>query len=274
LPKLNIESNSFGYCYLKRNSWVEKYISDPNWRIYQNTDNGASIFVDEKEYLIKENDIIIIPAWTVWRGAIKKPVHHSHISFVTPQWSTLYCRKNFKQIMSINNEHPHYSTINNCFQILRETLSSRDSIKIKSETFAATREAVIHLMLSIFFKTYSPIGEARPMALTKVLEFIDSHINEDLSVEQLASIQLCATAHFSRMFSKLMNQSPSSYVRERRITRASNLLIYSDKTIDQIADLCGFYDRFHFSKLFKNALKRTPVEYKKLNSFDSYPLPE
>jgi len=264
--KINIESNSFGYCELKTR-WVGGTVSDSIWRIYQNGNLGAIVYDTQgKAHPILPNEIMIIPAWTIWKGVLEKPVHHSHISFVTPQWSTVYSRRNFPDILKINSENEHYQMINHCYEYLRNNLKLEDNSKKNNERFASMREAAIHLSLAYVFKEYSLTGDARPILILKVLEYIDDNLAENLSVERLAKIQLCTTAHFSRIFRKCMSQSPSSYVRERRITNASQLLINTNRSIEQVAESCGFYDRFHFSKIFKDLMKRSPAEYKKINA--------
>ncbi len=265
--KLQIESNSFGYA--KLNKWVNGTVSDSLWRVYQNSTPGATVYSNEGvAFPIHTHDILVIPAWTIWIGELKEtPVEHSHISFNTPMWSTYYSRKNFPNILRISKDHEHYNTINSCFEYLRDHLKSFNQKNINKELFFSMRDTAINLTLACVFKESPIIGDARPANISKVLDYIDSHISEDLSIEKLASIQLCATAHFSRMFKKLMNQSPSAYIRERRVTKASQLLITTQKSIEQIAELCGFYDRFHFSKNFKTLMKRSPVQYKKIHTY-------
>jgi AraC-like DNA-binding protein len=264
--KINIVSGNFGYLNL-HTRWVDKTISDGNWRFYQNDREGANVFYNNKKHPILPYEIFIIPAWTIWYGEINNAVFHSHLSFTTPSWSAVFCRKYFPHLMIIKADHENYKTIHSCFEYLRAyyTDFNAEEKKLHINTYVSKREAALYLILSTYLEKNPPTGEARPNEISNVLDYIDENLSGDLRVEQLAKIQLCATAHFSRLFSKLMTQSPSEYVRERRITKAAQLLIYTDKTIEQIAEMCGFYDRFHFSKIFKSVMKRSPVSYKKVN---------
>jgi len=53
------------------------------------------------------------------------------------------------------------------------------------------------------------------------------------------------------------------YIQKKRIDAAIILLHYSDLGIDDVASKCGYYDRSHFSKIFKRITGVAPVSYRK-----------
>jgi AraC-like DNA-binding protein len=261
-----VNSIAFGDCTLV-NKWVFSRICDAKWRIYQNGNDGASIISKGIEYPMLAGEIIIIPAWLEWYGTLSKPVRHTHLSFNTPQWTASSSQAQFLKPLIIKKQHKQYQNLSFGYEQYRNALLSKSTNEIsKDEINHCIKNSTAHLALALYLKIYPSMSESSPQPIAKALDYINNNISSDLRVEELANVQACAPAHFSRLFSKLMKQSASSYVREVRATRASELLINTNKSIEQIADLCGFCDRFHLSRIFKNILKVSPAKFREQNS--------
>jgi AraC-like DNA-binding protein len=98
---------------------------------------------------------------------------------------------------------------------------------------------------------------------TLTLEYIENHLGDNLTNEQLADIAHMSESHFSHRFKELLHQTPARYVLDRRIASAAQKLIFTDISIDQIASNIGFTNRFHFSRNFKTIMGITPAAYRK-----------
>ena len=70
---------------------------------------------------------------------------------------------------------------------------------------------------------------------------------------------------FLRLFEQETGRSPQFYWRKKRIEKACELLISTSLSIDEIAEKTGFADRYHFSRVFSNFLKNSPVKFRKNN---------
>jgi len=64
--------------------------------------------------------------------------------------------------------------------------------------------------------------------LIEVLNYIQSHIDREIKVDDLASIVCVAKSHFIRLFTKNMGESPLAYVNKKKIERAQVLLVTED----------------------------------------------
>ena len=64
-------------------------------------------------------------------------------------------------------------------------------------------------------------------------------------------------------FRKETGESPQQYSRRIRVEAACRYLRYSDKTIDEIAELTGFPDRYYFSRVFRQLQHYPPAEYRR-----------
>ena len=95
-----------------------------------------------------------------------------------------------------------------------------------------------------------------------IKEYIDSHIQEKISVKDLADLVHVNEQHLMRVFKKENGQSILEYINERRIIIASNLLKDTDYTINFIADCIGCENYSYFTKIFKKYTGFTPREYR------------
>jgi AraC family transcriptional regulator len=113
----------------------------------------------------------------------------------------------------------------------------------------------------------------------RVLDFIDSHLYEPLSVEQLSQIAHFSKYHFLRQFSNYVGISVFGYIRLMRLKRASyRLAINTDERIIDIALDAGFENPESFSRAFKNTFNQTPTQFRKQPRWqpwrEKYQLPE
>src|SRR5258705_2275539 len=80
-----------------------------------------------------------------------------------------------------------------------------------------------------------------------VTEFIDAHLDEQLSLAQLAQTVSLSQYHFARRFREATGTTPHRLVTERRVERARRLLTSSTLPISSVANACGFSDQSHLT---------------------------
>ncbi|MGW5953900.1 AraC family transcriptional regulator [Bacillus mycoides] len=101
----------------------------------------------------------------------------------------------------------------------------------------------------------------------KVQDYIESHINDSLSIEDLANVAGFSKFHFHRIFKGMMDERLSRYVNRLKLERATHLLTYRlDMTITDIAYHYGFTDSAVFSRTFKSHYGVSPSHYRNHNS--------
>src|SRR3989338_9758518 len=108
--------------------------------------------------------------------------------------------------------------------------------------------------------------------ILKVLIYIQNHLDEELSLEKLASIAHFSEFHFHRIFTANTGESIKSYVRRLRLERATSDLIFTDLPIIQIAERAGYDTQQSFHRAFKETFQATPKEFreKKLQAISNY----
>lgn len=87
----------------------------------------------------------------------------------------------------------------------------------------------------------------------KVQDYIEAHVCDSLSLEELAAIAGFSKYHFHRIFKGIVNESLLQYVNRLKLEKALNFLIHRpDLTVTDIAYQFGFTDTAIFSRAFKN----------------------
>jgi AraC family transcriptional regulator len=98
----------------------------------------------------------------------------------------------------------------------------------------------------------------------RVLEFIDAHLDDDLSVERLSRVAAFSKFHFHRQFSALFGMGVYEYVQTQRLKRASFLLAFRDQhSIIDVALASGYEGPEAFARAFKRRVGQTPSEFRK-----------
>jgi len=100
--------------------------------------------------------------------------------------------------------------------------------------------------------------------LRTVLEYIDQHYNENISLTQLANLVNMSNQHFCRIFKSTTGKRPVDYMNYLRINKAVTLLSESNLNITEVAMAVGFDDSNYFSRLFKKYQKTSPSAMRKL----------
>ncbi|MBT1164356.1 AraC family transcriptional regulator [Bifidobacterium felsineum] len=102
-----------------------------------------------------------------------------------------------------------------------------------------------------------------PHAIESVLAYIANHLNEPLTVRELAGLVYMSEYHFIRVFKKETGYTPYAYVLDARMHAAKYRLINSDISLRQLCEECGFTDTSSFCAAFKRKNGVSPMEFRK-----------
>jgi two-component system response regulator YesN len=110
--------------------------------------------------------------------------------------------------------------------------------------------------------TYVSFDGGSDRAIEVALHFIDSHYNEDLSLEKVASIVFLNPIYFSQLFKQKTGQGYKEYVISLRMEHAKRLLANPDLKLADVAERIGYQDVRHFTQVFRKKFEMTPTEYR------------
>jgi AraC family transcriptional regulator len=98
-------------------------------------------------------------------------------------------------------------------------------------------------------------------ALRRVRGYIDSHIGERISLNELARQAGVSRFHFARQFRLSTGESPMEHLRRVRIERSKSILQTRDATIAEVAARLGFSDQSHFTRIFGRLVGVSPGSF-------------
>jgi AraC family transcriptional regulator len=98
--------------------------------------------------------------------------------------------------------------------------------------------------------------------LKRVYDFVEGHLDQRLSLTDLASISCLSPYHFSRSFKQTVGVGPQRYVTRRRLERAKTLMRRTNLPLALIAQEAGFADQSHLTSVFRREIGVTPGHYR------------
>ena len=101
--------------------------------------------------------------------------------------------------------------------------------------------------------------------LRRVLDFIDQHLEEEITLAGLADLANLSAFHFTRMFTAAVGIPPYRYVSRRRLENAMAMLAIGKLPLSEIAHRSRFSSQASFNRAFRRASGMTPGEYRRLN---------
>lgn len=103
-----------------------------------------------------------------------------------------------------------------------------------------------------------------PYMLQQAVEYIQSHLAGDVSLNAIATELGISQYYFCRLFKQSVGQTPHAYVIQQRIERSKRLLKQQGITINDISVDCGFANPSHFARCFRRATGLSPKQFRML----------
>jgi AraC family transcriptional regulator len=99
--------------------------------------------------------------------------------------------------------------------------------------------------------------------INKVMDYVDSHLDEPIRLDTMAEIAHFSPFHFHRIFTLLVNETPADFLLRLRIERAAQYLKdQTQKPISEIAVDCGFNSTAQFSRSFRKQFGLSATQYR------------
>lgn len=229
------------------------------------TGGSGAFYIDNQKHPISTNDLVIV----------NPNIEHTEIStgsdplsyiilgieglqFLFPQDKEYYIHHCTVPANSKNSHLLFY------FDLLLNEITSKQEGYLE-----ICSNALDILMIEIQRLTHTMVtGESSSPAdkdLAKVKRYIDTHYQENITLESLANMIHLNKFYFSHSFSKFYGISPINYLNNRRIQICKELLLSSDYKISEIAEIVGFSSESYFSQNFKKNCGLSAREYRKAN---------
>ena len=176
----------------------------------------------------------------------------------------------YMQIGQFRDAEAVYSTENILIENVKKyNLNEEKLSELYSKTIQVDRkrlEALLDIM-DIIIKSFwneGMIYNKKSLLSLKIDNYITEHIGEKISITQLEKEFFSSKNGLYDFFKKQYGKTAGEYILEKRLQLAQKLLKeYKDKTITEVAFLCGFSDYNYFIRVFKKYNGITPKKYKK-----------
>ncbi|WP_194458313.1 AraC family transcriptional regulator [Paenibacillus radicis (ex Gao et al. 2016)] len=101
------------------------------------------------------------------------------------------------------------------------------------------------------------------LRVKQALQFIHSHYENKLTLEEIAAACNLSKSECSRFFKKMIRQSPFEYLLHYRIQKSLPLLLDPDANITEVSEQVGFASVSYYAEIFRRYMKCSPTEYRK-----------
>lgn len=106
-------------------------------------------------------------------------------------------------------------------------------------------------------------GEMEPDQIKgQILDYIVEHMQEGVTHQELSSAFACHKSTINRILTAATGMSLKNYLIDLRLKKAGELLKYSNKSMSEIAELCGYQSSIFFSRQFKQKMGVTPLHFR------------
>lgn len=108
-------------------------------------------------------------------------------------------------------------------------------------------------------KSRPPAALSKPQ-LSRVNEWIEAHLDGDVSLARLARVAGVSEPHFRVLFKRATSMPVHAYVIQRRVERARRLLYRGELSASQVALEAGFSHQSHMARCMRRVLGITPAQ--------------
>ena len=243
--------------------------------------SGKCIYkIDLVEYEVEEGDILFVPPLflhSITLGNNKKVSSETyvfHLKFLggnsTDICSTRYLAPIMNQEFSmpyvIKPNHPAYVSLRKIFNQINTTYD--ESIIGYELALKSLFLQTIFLLLQYSKKVAVPETEQGSDKIKNVLDYIELHYSETITVSQLAKLCYFSDYHFMRFFKKHMNMTCVEYINNLRLEKAVELFEKGNSSIMEVSLSVGFHNLSYFHRAFKKKYRMTPLSF--INDLKKY----
>lgn len=234
------------------------------WELLRVIRGELALTLDEEQTVIKKGDVVLIPGETLHGG---EPMDCEYECLVFDLYGlfgkTEAVKRHLRPFYRLDYMPDRFFTEKDKepSEVLDVFSGGSDSPCLSLEAFSAIARLFSWIIKGERYQKAS--DKSRWSSKIKpVLEYIEAHYNEELSLDVLAGVVGMNARYFCKVFYSLTHTTPMNYVNFYRIEQATFLLDSTDLPITQIATDCGFWESSYFTKVFKKYKGVTPKQHR------------
>ena len=138
----------------------------------------------------------------------------------------------------------------------------KDSILCHIGHFCLLLDVLIH---PPFSRQKTNNTQLRNSHVQKAIQYMESHYQNNITIEEIADVCRLNRSYFSKLFKEKEGCSPQKFLIRLRLSKAADLLRNTTMTVSTISISCGYPNKLHFSKAFKQHYGVSPREWRSQN---------
>lgn len=259
--------------------WNWKDVSSPFIRIYYVLEGEAIIHLAEHNVRLLPRHLYFIPAYTIH----SYECHGLFVHYYLHVYEGFKNEMNLQEVYELPIEVEGSEVAAQLFEHLCNRLpearlphsdpNSYDTSAQTSDYVQRYRDMALWekmelrgamlMIISHFIRQARPRVWTQDERMKRVLEYVHSHISDNIGVEQLANVACTTKPYFIRLFKHEFGFPPVQYINRKKVERAQLLLFTTNKTVKEVAFILGFSDQNYFIRLFHKLTGITPQEYRR-----------
>lgn len=269
-------------------TWNYLNVISPFYRLYLIDDGIGHLSTPDQHITLEKGQLYLIPSFTMFNQTCPSSLSQYYIHFVeeSSDGSSLFSGSRkllqitasptdielFKRLIDINpgrdlrkSDNPRVYEKSNILKGFQEA-NARLNISTILET-----QGLIQILLSRFVNCIDFANEQQKLIPSRIMEainYIQTNLSGNLSVEELAARANLSTDHFSRSFYQHTGQRPLQFIQQKRIERAQFLILTSNYSFAAIAEQTGFESLSYFARVFKCNTGQTPGTYRESHAYN------
>lgn len=253
----------------------KRYTAHPQYEIFLLLEGDVTMLINSQRYMIKNGALVLLTSRDLHISMNNAPRTYKRITVMFDPHA----------IRQFNTEH---TNLLDCFSIAAsrqrnilylsaeqiqtvQALADQILTNGRSDRFGDDITVLTSLLSLLIFinRLYrSHLPKIAPLPLTpiirEIVDYVDSHIDEELSVQSLCHHFSYSVAYISAQFSKQMGLPLKQFIITKKIALAKQLLAES-LSVTQVYERCGFGDYSNFIRTFKKTVGISPLQWQKWN---------
>lgn len=248
--------------------------------VYVLSNSGTQYLVGTKRYLLQRGDIILVPPGVghkpLFPTELAEPYQRIVLWFSTDFVEGLkhilpYSSHEFSdRVLLLRTANTPWEIIGSHFQTgLKEAQSKKVGWEVS--LCGNTMQLLTYFWRAMAESESELPKTEKPELLDDVVAFIESHLNEKITLADTARRFYVSESTIGQTFQKKMHVSFYHYVTQRRLIAAKSMIVV-ENNLDVLSEKVGFSDYSTFFRAFKKEFGISPREYRKLIAESQQPL--
>lgn len=236
--------------YVQVDAWNWEHLAAPYWRLYWNGRQTGVIRHDGRDIAMAPHSAYLIAPDTDYGSRSDGPIEQFYIHFVA--------------------DRPFDAPAPGVLPLAHGpdlAALARDLMAESGDAFSARQLAARHA-LCMWALAQVPeswlAGRCSDPAIARAEEHMLANLHRPVANLEFAASTGLGLRTFLRRFRDAVGESCQDRFRRKRIQHACLLLQFTDHTLERIAADCGFCDRHHFSRVFRQLRGASPAAFRRI----------